>query len=295
MISRKTTIAVGLMVLIGVGIFVSGLGILARWKYGDTGYTMDIQFNFLNNLAEGSPVRISGGVPVGYVERIYQKDLKTYVRIYLNPELRNKLPKDEKTVFAIYTTGLMGQKYINISVPENAQATEYYQNGDVIRGVDPPSIDQMLLAFSSWFDGKNGGQVLAEIMEETQRFLSNLNGIVSENRRDIRLTIQNARSSFQNLSQQLEVLVAKLNILSGNFAEISTKNKNDIQVLLKNLSDISRNLNLVTQRINSGRGSVGRFIADEELYRNTYQTVVNARLLFERLKDDPSLLMYNKN
>ena len=114
----------------------------------------------------------------------FQKDLKTYVTISLNKDLKNKIPKRVETVFAIYTTGLMGQKYINITIPDAKPNEVYFADGDEWVGIDPPSIDQMMMAFSSWFDGKNGGQVLAEIMKETETFLANLNGIVNENRGD---------------------------------------------------------------------------------------------------------------
>lgn len=292
---KKNAALVGIMVIVGTVLFVVMLAVLARWKTGEEGFTIDVQFDFLNNLATGAPVKISGGIPVGYVESIYQKDLKTFVRLYLNNDLKGRLPKRAETQFAIYTTGLMGQKYINVTVPEVEETDTFYEPGDKVKGIDPPSIDQMMLAFSSWFDGKNGGQVLAEIMKETRQFIANLNEIVGENRNDIRLTIKQARTSFTNLSEQLNVLMAKLNVLSANFTEISSKNKRDIQVMLANMSKISRDLNLITQRVNSGRGSVGKFVSDEALYHNANQAVINAKELFRVLKEKPYLMMYKEN
>lgn len=293
--TKRTNIAVGLMVFVGTGLFIFMLAVLGRWQFAREGMRISLQFKFLNNLSTGAPVRISGGLPVGYVDTIYQKDLKTFVVIYLNNDMVNKLPKKPETVFAIYTTGLMGQKYINISVPEIKEGDVFYQNGDVTLGVDPPSVDQMMMAFSSWFDGKNGGQVLAEIMKETEKFITNLNAIASENRGDIRLTIKQARESFTSLSKQLDTLMAKLNILSQNFTDISNQNKQDIQVMLENMSKISKDLNLITQRVNSGRGSVGKFVQDEELYQNANEAAANARDLFRILKDKPWLILNKEN
>jgi phospholipid/cholesterol/gamma-HCH transport system substrate-binding protein len=189
----------------------------------------------------------------------------------------------------------MGQKYINITVPEPKPDDIFFTDGDEWVGVDPPSIDQMLMAFSSWFDGKNGGQVLAEIMKETETFLANLNAIVNENRGDIRQTIRQARESFTSLSAQLDTLMQKLNILSKNFTDISNQNKQDIQIMLENMSKISRDLNLITQRINSGRGSVGKLIQDEELYKNANEAAYHARELFRKLEENPSLFLNKSN
>ncbi len=293
--SRNLSVSVGAMVVIGVTLFIAMAAILGRWQFGGAGYRVDVEFNFLNNLAAGAPVRVAGGIPIGYVEKIFQKDLKTYARLLLDAELKDKIPVKETTIFAIYTTGMMGQKYINVTFEPPKPEDRVLKDGDVITGIDPPSIDQMLMAFSSWFDGKNGGQVLAEIMQETQKFINNLNAIAVENRSDIRMTIRQARESFISLSQQLDVLMQKLNILSRNFSEISNKNKQDIQVMLENMSKISRDLNLITQRINSGRGSVGRFIQDEDLYSNANEAVANARDLFRLLREKPWLIMYKEN
>ena len=292
---RKTKVAVGIMTIISLATFVSLLAILGRWQVAGEGLRINLRFRFLNNLANGAPVRISGGLPVGFVENIYQKNLKTYVQISLQKDLINKIPKRAETVFAIYTTGLMGGKYINITIPDAKPNEVFFQNGDEWVGIDPPSIDQMMMAFSSWFDGKNGGQVLAEIMKETETFLSNLNGIVNENRGDIRTTIKQARESFTSLSAQLDTLMQKLNILSKNFTDISNQNKQDIQIMLENMSKISRDLNLITQRVNSGRGSVGKLIQDEELYKNANEAAYHARELFRKLEENPSLFLNKGN
>lgn len=65
--------------------------------------------------------------------------------------------------------------------------------------------------------------------------------------------------------------------------------------MLENLSKVSRDLNLITQRINSGKGSVGKFVQDEEFYRNLTDAIANARDLFEILKDKPWMVMYKEN
>ena len=290
--TRKTAIRVGLMVILSSLIFVGALMFIARWQFGAEGFLINVRFSFLNNLAVGAPVRVAGGINVGHVKDIYQKDLHTYVRIYLNDSLKNKIPKNSETQFAIYTQGLMGQKYINLQIGEPKEGDEFYQNKEEAIGIDPPSIDQMLMAFSSWFDGKNGGQVIAQIVHETKLFIESLNSIVSENRKDIRLTISNTRKSITSLSKQLDILVGRLNVLSSNFADISTKNKQDIEIMLTNMSLISKDLNLISKRITSGRGSIGKFINDDELYENTYETVRNARELFDTLKKEPWRFLY---
>lgn len=292
--TRKRAIWVGGMVIVGVAVFIVLIGILSRWQLERSGFRLQLQFSFLNNLNKGAPVLMAGGIKVGFVEKIYQKDLQTYVQVYLNKDLEDRIPKKKETVFSIFTTGMMGQKYINLTIPPVEEGDVFLQDGDVWMGIDPPSIDQMMLAFSSWFDGKNGGQVIAEIIQETGKFINNLNAIAGENREDIRLTVKEARRSFAILSQQVESLMEKLNLLSGNIADISSKNKEDIEVMISSLATVSNELNLITQRINSGRGTIGKFLNDEDIYKNANEAMVNAKEFFRVLKEKPYILLYKQ-
>ncbi len=280
------------MVIMSFLVFAGSVIFISRWQISTKGFTMNLRFSFLNNLTTGAPVRIAGGINVGFVQKIYQKNLNTYVRIYLENSLRDKIPKTKETYFAIFTEGLMGQKYVNLHIGEAKEGDEYYQPGDQVIGIDPPSIDQMLLAFSSWFDGKNGGEVIAQIVHETKLFINTLNSIVSENRKDIRLTIINTRKSVGSLSKELGILVKRLNILSENLVDISSKNKTDITETIGNLSLVSQDLNLITKRITSGRGSVGKLLQDDQLYKDAYATIRNAKEFFNLLKREPWRLVY---
>ena len=284
---RKVSIRVGLMTVVSLVLFVISLAFISRWHAGATGFELHVKFSFLNNLSVGAPVRVAGGINIGYVKAIYQKDIQTYAHLYLDDSLRNKIPKKPETQFAIFTQGLMGQKYINIVIPASQEGDEFYQHGDEAIGIDPPSIDQMLLAFSSWFDGKSGGQVLAQIIQETKLFIGSLNSIIAENRQDIRSTISRAKSSLVDISAQLNSLMGKLNVLTESFVDISKQNKEDIQIMLQNISFISKDMNEITKRINSGRGSLGKLIKNDELYSNLLQASESANNLLYQLKKQP--------
>ena len=290
--SKNIEVKVGLMVIVSLVVLFLGLALLSRWQFATQGFHIHVQFNFLNHLSVGAPVRVAGGLDVGFVKNIYQKGMETYVLIYVDNRLTNLLPKREETQFAIFTQGLMGQKYINIHIPEHKEGDIFYKDGDITRGIDPPSIDHMLLMFSSWFDGKNGGQVLAEIIHETKLFIEGLNMIVSENRRDIRSTVKNTKELLGSTIVQFRNLAIKLNSLSTNLLDISDKNKADVQIMLQNLSLISNDLNEISKRITSGKGSMGKLLYDDKLYQDLVRAASNAEKLFSKLGQNPWRLIY---
>ncbi len=285
-------IRVGLTLLVTLLTLIISLAFISQWRLGANGFHLHVRFNFLNHLSVGSPVRVAGGLDVGYVKEIYYKDLKTYVVLYIDNQLLNVLPKRQETQFAIFTQGLMGQKYVNIYIPELREGDNFYRDGDILIGIDPPSIDQMLLTFSSWFDGKNGGQVVAEILRETKLFVEGLNTIVLENRVDIRSTVVLTKEAIQKMTQQLNALIMKLNLLSDDLLQLSQASKNDIQITLQNLSLISNDLNEITKQINAGRGMAGKLIYDDQLYAELKKAAKNMRSLFKKLNQNPWQLFY---
>lgn len=291
---QKVAIIVGITVIVSTAIMLGVVSVLSKWNAAIDGFTVKVKYNFLNDVLPGAPVKLAGGIQVGYIKDIRQENVTTIVEVYLESSMKGKIPKSPRTQFAIFTTGMMGQKYINLTVQDENWDGPFLKEGDLVQGVDPPSIDQIMLSFTSWFDGKNGGQVLAEVVKETKAFISGLNNMLAENRQDVRDTVKLAKGSLGKLSEQMESLMNRLNSMSADFNEISKRNKEDIKLMLQNLSHISRDFNIITERIQSGRGSVGRFIYDDELYHNMNQAADYAKVFFKRLRDNPYLLLYKR-
>jgi len=279
---------VGLMIIIGFTIFIIVVGMLAKINISQSGYTLRVYFSFLNDLRKGAPVKIAGGIKIGYVDSIKQSGEKTEVTIWI--EKKYSLIKNSK--FAIFTSGLIGEKYINVFVPPSADVEEFLKEGDKIYGMDPASFDQMMMTFQAFMQDESGGQVLAEIFQNSKKFVANLNKIADDNRYDIRKSILTAKEMVANLNFQSKVMMAHVNTLSKNLADLSEKNKDDISITLRNLSEISSNLNKITFRIEKGRGTLGRLLNEEDIYNNLKDASRSAKDLFRELKQDPSKLLF---
>ena len=279
---------VGLMITIGFTIFIILVGMLAKINIARTGYTLRVYFGFLNDLRQGAPVKIGGGIKIGYVSAISQSGEKTEVTLWVE----NKYRLIQSSKFAIFTSGLIGEKYVNIFIPPSAGAEEFFKDGDKINGLDPASFDQMMMTFQSFMQNESGGQVLAEIFQNSKKFVMNLNKITDDNRHDIRQTIMSAKDMVANLNFQSKIMMGHVNTLSKNLSDLSEKNKDDISITLRNLSEISTNLNKITFRIEKGRGTLGRLLNEEDIYNNLKDASLAAKDLFRELKQDPSKLLF---
>ncbi len=233
-------------------------------------------------------MKIAGGIKIGYVESIRQSGEKTEITVWI--EKKYTLVKSTK--FAIFTSGLIGEKYINVFVPAAGDVEEFLADGDKVYGIDPASFDQMMMTFQSFMQDESGGQVLAEIFQNSKRFVGSLNSTVDENRPDVRQSIVSAKETIANLNQQTKVMMANINRFSQNMAELSDKNKDDINITLRNLSETSTNLNKIVFRIEKGRGTLGRLVNEEDIYNNLKDASIAAKDLFRQLKQDPSKLFF---
>jgi phospholipid/cholesterol/gamma-HCH transport system substrate-binding protein len=279
---------VGLMITVSFTVFIILVAMLAKINVSRSGYTLRVYFSFLNDLRIGAPVKIAGGIKIGYVDTIKQSGEKTEVDLWI--EKKYALVKNTK--FAIFTSGLIGEKYINVFVPPSSDVEEFLMDGDKVYGLDPASFDQMMMTFQSFMQDESGGQVLAEIFQNSKKFVGNLNKIADENRYDIRQGIVSAKETIANLNFQSKVMMSNINRFSKNMADLSDKNKDDINITLRNLSETSSNLNKIVFRIEKGRGTLGRLLNEEDIYNNLRDASIAAKDLFRQLKQDPSKLFF---
>ena len=113
MTSRKIETLVGMFVLAGLaclGYLAINIGGLKLWS--DNSYSLQARFSSVGNLNEGAAVRIAG-VNVGMVSRI-ELDKEEFVAI-VSFNLDPDLVLDEDTLASIKSSGLIGDKYIELS------------------------------------------------------------------------------------------------------------------------------------------------------------------------------------
>ena len=118
-------------------------------------------------------------------------------------------------------------------------------------------------------------RTLPEAIASIDRLADELSGIASENREDIRVLVANLRSISQDLRGDLPQLVENLNALSENLNQVVSENRKDIRTSIQNLSAIttrlkssSNRLDNILAKIESGKGTLGKLVTDEELYQS---------------------------
>lgn len=135
---------------------------------------LKVAYNFAGGIEVGSPVRVMG-IKVGKVRSIKfepnfkmptnGEEVKLVITITVSKEAWPTVRSDSR--FFINLAGVIGEKFLEIS-PGSLDHPEF-KSGDVVRGEDPPRIDQMISQSYALagkileFVNKNEGSVIGTI------------------------------------------------------------------------------------------------------------------------------------
>lgn len=145
---------------------------------------LHIMYNYAGGIEEGSPVRVMG-IKVGKVKKISfdpefkmqnGEEVKLRITIAVDKKAWSSIRKDSR--FFINLAGVIGEKFLEIS-PGTVASSEF-EAGDIVRGEDPPRVDQ-LISQSYGLAGKmielinkNEGSV-SSLISQLDRMITNLN------------------------------------------------------------------------------------------------------------------------
>ncbi len=205
------------------------------------GYEVKVVFDSAGGIEPGAPVRVAG-VSAGEVRKVtvYGDEAEAKTRAELIVWLKDYAKVEEDAVAYVNTSGLIGEKYLEI-VP-GSRSARLLKAGEILRGRDSVQMAQFL---------NTGYEVVAQL----NKTISAVHSIVGDE--------------------------ATRAALKGTVA-----NSQEVTASLKVLLD---NTNVVMERLRRGEGTVGRLLAEDEIYRDLQATVKDIRAhpwkLFIRTKD----------
>ncbi|OQW51869.1 MAG: organic solvent ABC transporter substrate-binding protein [Proteobacteria bacterium SG_bin7] len=194
-------------------LFIATLALIAAFAYYLDAFnpfsnTKDlwVAYNFAGGIEVGSPVRVMG-IKVGKVkEIIFDPNLKTEAGEEVKLKIRIGVEKRAWSIirsdseFYINLAGVIGEKFVEIT-PGKA-ASEKLRPGTIVRGIDPPRIDQ-LISQSYGLAGKildvinkNEGSI-TDTLKMADHLVANLNSLL--NRIDKMSKNDDANKIFKNL------------------------------------------------------------------------------------------------
>jgi len=138
----KLEFKVGFFVFIGLIILVIFILSIGGFKTWSSGYRVNFDFNFVNGVKVGAPVRFAG-VDVGEVKKIELKYIlqENRCNVRLTVWIRGIIQIPADSTVWVNTLGLLGEKYIEI-IPGKDYANSL-KNNQSLAGVDPLPIHEI--------------------------------------------------------------------------------------------------------------------------------------------------------
>ena len=307
--TRGTEWKVGLFIVVGL-LVISAMAI----KFGKVGsglqkfYTLTVEFQNASGLLKGNDVYLAGD-RVGFAEQAPSLiEGKFAVKVPLRIREGVKIPKSAK--FMIGSSGLMGDAFIGIDIPSDANFDDLYKDGDYIIGtrikglgdltsdaggvmdelrkrlVDLESpirdIDQQLLSEANLKNLELSFSNIRDLTASLKATAANLDEVVGK--------AKEAADSLNVAMLSAKAAMAKMDGVVGKVDEAALLLKpalTDLSAAAKSATKAVESARTLISKANSGQGALGLLLSDQETSDNLKALIRNLKtrgVLFYRDK-----------
>ena len=291
-------IRTGIVAIFTIVVLIYGINYLKGLNILDKNRIFHAKYDNIDGLLKGSVISLNG-FNVGIVNNIsLHSDNSLLVSVKINEDF--DVPAN--SILKISNQDLMGTKGISVILGNSdllaknndtliAEIENSLQD-EVNKQILPlknkaegliSSVDSLMVIFTSVLntDARKNLASSFKNLDETFILMSEsmkeLNKLVVTNEKNISNSIKNFESITGNISDNNESIENILKKMSSISDSVSSKD----------IGDIIKNLNNITNKISVGQGNLGLLNSDDQLYRNIEKTTNDISILVEEIKKDP--------
>ncbi len=291
----STEAKVGIFVMVGIAILAYMTVRLGKFHFGEPkGYAIWAIFDNATGLKKNAPVEMAG-IQVGVVEGIELVDGQARLNMRIHPDL--KLPADSAAF--VRTRGVLGDKYV--ALESGSAAAPLLKEGDrLVKARVPNDLDEVMskvgsiaedmkditaslrVSLASPESQKNISESLANlrdltaslkvvvadnqdrltrVIENVDRFTSDLSEVSSSNKKALSETIQNFLALSDQLGRTiggLSSVIEKIDKGEGSLGALVNERKT-----VEDLNSTLASLREITKKIDEGKGTIGKLVNDD--------------------------------
>jgi len=246
---------------------------IGSFDFFKRGIRVHAQFNTVQELKEGDPVKIAG-VQVGRVEKIDLLEDKVDVTMKLNKP--DYVKTDSKAI--VKFAGLMGQNFVEIRF--GSATAPKADNHTLIKSEEQPDLSMLMSRLDKVASGIE--RATESISGESfEKLLAPLTDFVKENSPRLTAILSNIKTISTQVAEGKGTVGRLINDDTFYQAALAAvTNLNDTAAEIK--STVSQAKNVVAE-INEGKGTIGKLTKDERLYQETTAAMANLREIFEKI------------
>jgi phospholipid/cholesterol/gamma-HCH transport system substrate-binding protein len=257
-LSARRLVGIAMFVLLGLGLFAAGLFVIGSKQLAFTPkFTVYTEFAKLNGLGSGADVDVAG-MKAGQVDEI-QLPSGPQQKFRLKIELREDLHPLVRTdsTASIQTQGVVGGSFLSIAAgsADHPRAPE----GSTLPSKEPFSI--------------------GDLIEKAGATVQHVDTIVAHAQRQVDRILTSAATISANVGRVAGNLADATDHLDGRLTEIVR----DVQRITAAGAGITVDIQKITDDIRSGRGTLGRFFTDDQVYEQVAGAARSARLIAQQI------------
>ena len=285
---NKNEIKTGILVVIGIGLFIFGFSYLKSNDIFLGDRTFYAVYDDVEGVVNGTPVTVNG-FPVGSIQDIsFFKNNNLLVKF----RVENDLTFSINSIAQIYETGLIGGKALAI-IPANDNS-RIAVSRDTLKSSVAPGLTELV------------NEKLTPLQENIESMIVSANEVLSKvslifddsTRTNLKTIVSDFTETIRDLKETSAVLKSnKLNIdkiidnaldISTDLSEISkTINQSELDLIIGNFKIFSNDLALILEKINDSNGTFSKLIENDTLFQNLNNASKSIDLLLEDIRLNP--------
>lgn len=289
---KKTEVKVGLMVILGIVLFLWILGWSKNFSLSEKYQYLNVEFNSVAGLSEGDVVSING-VKKGYVDEIKLTRNTAVAKLRIEKDITLY----EDASFSVMMLDLMGGKKVEI----------HPGNSEKIIDVNILHKGQFLGDIASAMAALSGVQTdIIVLIKEVKDAVTNLNNSflsenfvteIRKNLKDLNSLVNTANSVIKNNESGISNLINNSNKLVSKGNDLLDKNETDITSSISSLKELLNkskvlvtNINQFAEEVRAQKNNVGKIIYDEQFLKDIKETLLQTnqliKILLEQIQKD---------
>lgn len=280
-------VKIGIAFVIAIIILYYGISFLRGVNLFKASNSYMVVFEDVAGLTQSTPVTLNG-FQVGLVSSMKLDPVNQHrVVVYLNMDKGVNIPRGSKMSLDVSMLGSA-----TILFESNPYTKENYSSSDTIVGIRKkgmldaadgivpqveqiiPKIDSILIGLQTLVNSPALSQSLADINQITG---------------DLAKSTKQLNAMMIALNKDVPVITGNLNTMSGDLANVSGQFKQmDLGSTYKSIDNTMKNIEGLSNKMNSKDGSLGLLLNDRQLYDSINTTISNASLLLKDVRENPS-------
>lgn len=280
-------VKIGIAFVIAIFILYYGISFLKGINIFKSSNLYMVVFDDVSGLTQSTPVTLNG-FQVGLVSSMkLDPENQHRIIVYVNMDKGVKISKGSKMSLDVSVLGSA-----TILMESNPYTQENYSSTDTIVGLRKkgmldaadgimPKVEQLIPKIDSILIGL---QTIVNSPALTQS-LTDINQITG----DLAKSTKQLNSMMAALNKDVPAITGNLNTASGDLVGVSGQFKQmDLSSTYKSIDATVKNIEGLSNKMNSKDGSLGLLLNDRQLYDSINTTISNASLLLKDVRENPS-------